>query len=208
MILEAIQVGSMQVNCYVIASGDNGNAILIDPGDDAGKIKKVLNKHRLKLAFIINTHGHIDHIGCDDMFGVGVYIHSLDAPLLKDPELNLSSFLAVAFKVKSELKLLEDKQIITLDDIQLEVLHIPGHTPGGIALFVKNPQQKILFTGDSLFAGSIGRTDFPGASEELLIASIKKKLLTLSNDTVIYPGHGPSSTIGEEKINNPFLAPD
>lgn len=205
MILETVCIGSMQVNCYILASGKNSSTIIIDPGDEEDKIKRVLNKHKLSPAFIINTHGHIDHIGCDDKFGVPVYIHTQDAPLLKNPSLNLSGFLVLPFSVKSKIHTVEDKQNLGVDNLRLEVIHMPGHTPGGIVLLMKEPQDKILFTGDSLFYQGIGRTDFPGADEKLLIKSIKEKLLKLADDTVIYPGHGPSSTIGEEKTNNPFL---
>lgn len=205
MILETVCVGPMQVNCYVLASDVNSKAIIIDPGDEEHKIKKVLSKYKLKPAFIINTHGHIDHIGCDDKFDVPVYIHSQDLSLLNDPQLNLSNLLMSSFSVTAKIYALEDKEIIELDQIQLEAIHLPGHTPGGIALLMKRPKDKILFTGDSLFCQGIGRTDFPGADEGLLIKSIKERLFRLSDDTVIYPGHGPSSTIGKEKQDNPFL---
>jgi len=205
MIIETIVVGPFEVNCYIIASENDSQAIIIDPGEEEDKIKQVLSKYKLKPAFIINTHGHIDHIGCDDKFGVPVYIHHQDLRLLRDPRLNLSSLLTSSFSVKSEIRTLEDKENVELGQIQLEVMHVPGHTPGGIALLMKKPQNNILFTGDTLFYQGIGRTDFPGADERLLIKSIKEKLLNLSDDTVIYPGHGPSSTIGEEKRKNPFL---
>ena len=205
MILETVCVGQMQVNCYILASSPNSRAIIIDPGDEKQKIERVLKKYCLKPEFIINTHGHIDHIGCDDKFGVPVYIHRQDAVLLESPELNLSAFFASSFSLKSNIKILEDKDKIELDEIQLEVIHVPGHTPGGISLLMKKPKDKILFTGDALFYHGIGRTDFAGASETLLIKSIKMRLFKLSDDTIVYPGHGPSSTIGEEKNNNPFL---
>ncbi len=205
MIVETVCVGPMQVNCYILASGPNSPAIIIDPGEDKQKIEGVLKKYSLKPEFIINTHGHIDHIGCDDKFGVPVYIHRQDSVLLKNPVLNLSAFLTSTFSLKSNIKVLEDKENIELGQIQLEVIHVPGHTPGGISLLMKKPQDKILFTGDTLFYHGIGRTDFPGASETLLIKSIKMRLFKLSDDTIIYPGHGPSSTIGEERKNNPFL---
>ncbi|MDD5166375.1 MAG: MBL fold metallo-hydrolase [Candidatus Omnitrophica bacterium] len=205
MILETIRVGVMQVNCYILALEDNSSGIIIDPGADEQKIRRVLDKHKIKPAFIINTHGHIDHIGCDDKFGIPVYIHSKDAELLRDPELNLSGFLAEPLSVKSQVRTLEDKEEINSGGFKLEVIHVPGHTPGGIALLMKEPETKILFSGDSLFFQSIGRSDFPGADGELLIKSIKEKLLILDDDTVIYPGHGASSTIGREKRRNPFL---
>ncbi len=205
MILEIICVGPMQVNCYVLASNPDSRAIIIDPGSESQKIERVLKKYNLKPEFIINTHGHIDHIGCDDKFGVPVYIHREDLALLENPELNLSLFLASPFSIKSNIKIMEDKNSIELGEIQLEVIHVPGHTPGGISLHMKRPKDNILFTGDSLFYHGIGRTDFPGASETLLIKSIKEKLFQLNDDTIVYPGHGPSSTIGEERNNNPFL---
>jgi glyoxylase-like metal-dependent hydrolase (beta-lactamase superfamily II) len=124
--------------------------------------------------------------------------------MLKDAKKNYSAFFEARRIVKSPVKPLNDGEIIELDGIELEVLHVPGHSQGGIALLMKKPQNRIVFTGDSLFCGSIGRTDL-GGSEELLIASIKEKLLALPDDTVIYPGHGPSSTIKEEKLNNQFL---
>ncbi len=205
MILETICVGSMQVNCYILAENTDSQAIIIDPGSEDNKIKHVLKKHKLKPAFIINTHGHIDHIGCDDAFEVPIYIHRQDLALLKNPQLNLSTFLVSPFSVKSKIKVLEDKEKIELGQICLEVLHTPGHTPGGICLLMRRPSDKILFSGDTLFYHGIGRTDFPGADEGLLIKSIEEKLLNLADDTIVYPGHGPSSTIGEEKKNNPFF---
>ncbi|MFH0912699.1 MAG: MBL fold metallo-hydrolase [Candidatus Omnitrophota bacterium] len=206
MILESVCVGPVEVNCYILAAGIGQRAIIIDPGGDEQKIERVLKKYDLKPEFIINTHGHFDHIACDDKFAVPVYIHREDLALLKDPKLNLSSFFMSPFSLESEIKILQDKEIIELGQIQLEVMHVPGHTPGGIALLLKKPKDKILFTGDTLFCQGIGRTDFPGADEMLLVESIKEKLLCLSDDTIIYPGHGPSSTIAEEKKNNPFLS--
>jgi glyoxylase-like metal-dependent hydrolase (beta-lactamase superfamily II) len=199
-------VGPYQVNCYILAHKKEGQAIIIDPGADHHKIQNLLNKHKLKPAFIINTHGHADHIGCDDKFNAPVYIHTEDAPMLNSPELNLSNFLTGSYQVASEIRKLKDGQMVLLGEIELEVMHIPGHTPGGIALLMKKPENKIVFTGDSLFRLSIGRTDFPGGDAGVLIKSIKEKLLKLPDDTVIYPGHGPSSTIGEEKKDNSFLA--
>ena len=205
MILETISVGPMQVNCYILASGEDSQALIIDPGGEGRKIKLVLDKHKLKPAFIINTHGHYDHIGSDNEFGVPIYIHSKDLALLEDPQLNLSGLFALPYRVKSEIRILEDNQNIELQDLQLKVLHVPGHTPGGIALLMIKPTDKIVFTGDSLFCQGIGRSDLSGGDEFLLKKAIKEKLLTLADDTVIYPGHGPSSTIGEEKKNNSFL---
>lgn len=205
MILEVIPVGPFQANCYILADNSDSQAIIIDPGNEEHKIKQTLNKFRLKPAFIINTHGHIDHISCDDSFDVPIYIHRDDASLLKDSHLNLSDLFGSGYKVKSKIDIVEDKQLLKLGQIQLEVIHTPGHTPGGICLWLKRPMDKVLFTGDTLFCGSIGRTDFFGADERTLIESIKNKLFNLADDTIIYPGHGPISSIGKEKRNNPFL---
>lgn len=207
MIFEKICVGELAVNCYILAKGQNSSAIIIDPGEDEKKIRRILDKFGLKPGIIINTHGHIDHIGCDDKFAAPIYVHELDAPLLRNAELNLSNFLGGGFSVTSaEVRVLRDKDIIEFEGISLEVIHTPGHTPGGICLLMKKPQDKILFTGDSLFYRSIGRTDFPGADERKLIGAIKEKIFTLADDTEIFPGHGPSSTIGKEKQENPFLS--
>lgn len=202
MILETISVGSMEVNCYILAQRENAPAIIIDPGAQARKIRKALDKYKLTPGLIINTHGHFDHIGADNDFSVPVYVHRADAPMLKDALLNMSGLFAIPFTVKAEIKLLEDGQVIELDGIQLKVAHTPGHTAGGISLLLQKPEGKITFTGDTLFCRGIGRSDLNGGSPEELSRSIKEKLFTLPDETKIYPGHGPSSTIGAEKQNN------
>lgn len=199
MILESVAVGGMQVNCYILASAKNSKAIIIDPGDQEQKIRKVLDKHKLTPVFIINTHGHYDHIAEDDKFGLPIYVHKLDLIMLKDPMMNLSGLFSNSYSVKSEIISLEDNQLIELDDIQLKVLHVPGHTPGGIALLMLKPIDKIAFTGDTLFAGGLGRSDLIGGDGALLEKSIQERLFSLPDDTKIYPGHGPSSTIAAEK---------
>jgi glyoxylase-like metal-dependent hydrolase (beta-lactamase superfamily II) len=205
MILETIVVGPMQANCYILASDKNSDCLIIDPGADERKIRNVLEKYNLIVRFVINTHGHFDHIGCDDKFGVAVYAHKQDVMMLKKAELNFSGLFSMPYRVTSQILPLEDKDEVKTEDLELEVIHVPGHTPGGIALLIKKPKSRVVFTGDSLFCQGIGRTDFEGADEGLLLKSIKEKILTLPDDTVIYPGHGASSTIGEEKRNNPFL---
>lgn len=201
MRIDIIPVGHMQANCYVVSGQSTKNAILIDPGDEYGVIKKFLEKKGLFPKFILHTHGHIDHIQADNEFNLPVYVHKGDLPLLLEPEKNLSSFFGNPFRVKLTPKTLSDGEDIVVDDLKLQVLHTPGHTPGGICL----RSDKAVFTGDTLFAGSIGRTDFPGASQDELLKSIRDKLLNLPDNTIIYPGHGPASTIGREKKMNPFL---
>ncbi len=202
MILETIRVGQMQVNCYVIACAKEKEAIVIDPGADARAIKAVLNKYKLRPAMVINTHGHYDHIGCDDEFGVSVYVHKQDLAMLKDAGLNFSASFSLPHTVKSEIITLEDKQVIKLDCLELEIIHLPGHTPGGIALLMRRPQTGILFTGDTLFCQGVGRTDLPGGSQSQLEKSIRERLFVLPDETKVYPGHGTTTTIGKEKNSN------
>ena len=206
MILETVSVGQFEVNCYILAAREGSSAIIIDPGADDKKIKQALIRHKLKPAMIINTHGHFDHIGCDDKFDIPVYVHQDDLALMKDSAQNLSDFIASGYTVKSDIKTLRDKEEIESEGIQLEVIHTPGHTPGGICLLMKKPRNDILFSGDTLFFQSVGRTDFPGASQDALIGSIKKRLLVLPDEIQVYPGHGPTTTIGREKNYNSFLS--
>lgn len=203
MFFKKIIVGDLEENCYLIADDKTRNCIIIDPGAEDERIKKIIAENKLSPRFIINTHGHADHIGADDKFGLPVYIHRLDAQCLTDPGKNLSYFTGEPFALSvSQVKVLEHGDKIELDSLSLKVIHTPGHTPGGISLKL----DKVVFTGDTLFFGGIGRTDFPGSSEQQLLVSIRDRLLSLNDETVIHPGHGPSSTIGNEKRRNPFLA--
>ncbi len=199
MIFEKLCLSPYEVNCYILAQERNKEAIIIDPGGQPDKIKKILAKHKLKPGFIINTHGHLDHIGADDAFGVCVYIHKQDLEFLTNPELNLSRMLAMPLRISAQRRALEGGEEISLGNIRLQVLHTPGHTPGGICLLLKEPQDNMLFSGDTLFCRGIGRTDLPLASLEQLENSIRDKLFVLDNHMRVYPGHGPPTTIGQEK---------
>ena len=201
MILEKIIVGPMQVNCYILGSPSTSEAIIIDPGAEPEKIKARLKKCGLKVNCIINTHGHADHIGANATLAAPVYVHRLDADFLTNPGLNLSSMLGLPITSPVPAKLLEDGQKLKVGNMSLEVIHTPGHTPGGVCLNAG----KFCFTGDTLFAQGIGRTDIPYASEKDLLNSIRERLLSLQDEVIIYPGHGPSSTIGEERKSNPFI---
>lgn len=202
MIVERIVVGPMQVNCYILGCLRTSWAIVIDPGAEPEKIKRRLNKCNLKIKYIVNTHGHLDHIGANAAMASPVYIHRADADFLTNSQLNLSSMLGLPFISSVRALLLEDGQTLEVGTtMSLEVMHTPGHTPGGICLNAG----EFCFTGDTLFAQGIGRTDIPYAREKDLLNSIHERLLTLADSVVIYPGHGPSSTIGEERKNNPFI---
>ncbi|MBM3248274.1 MAG: MBL fold metallo-hydrolase [Candidatus Omnitrophica bacterium] len=200
MILETVVVGPYQANCYILAEKEGSEAIIIDPGGDYNKIKKAIDKYELIPKIVINTHGHIDHIGANDKFRLPVYIHKDDANCLLDSKRNMSAFLGSPVALDSKIKTLNDKDKITLGKLSLEVIHTPGHTPGGICLKIGD----IVFTGDTLFYGGIGRTDFPYASEEKMRESLKK-LMSLPDKIKIFPGHGQASSIGEEKKSNPFI---
>ncbi|MFA5085538.1 MAG: MBL fold metallo-hydrolase [Candidatus Omnitrophota bacterium] len=195
------EVGPMAANCYVIAHVPTKDACLIDPGGEPERIKDFIRKNGLNLKFIINTHGHGDHILGNKFFRVPVYIHRLEKDFLTNPDLNLSGIFGIYLKTTEASKLLEDGQVIYLNDLKLEILHTPGHTPGGISVKLDG----VVFTGDTLFAGTVGRTDFSYGDEGALFRSIRKKLFTLDDNTVVYPGHGEESTIGIEKKSNPFF---
>jgi hydroxyacylglutathione hydrolase len=205
MILKILTVGALETNCYILGDEKTKQGVVIDPGGDFEIIEEHLKKLKLEVKYIILTHGHVDHIGAlarlKKATKAEILIHSKDSPMLYDPNQNLSIFSGDKIIATNADKTLEEGDIIQCGGIQLEVLHTPGHTPGGISLVT----DKMIFTGDTLFCGSIGRTDFPGSSYQKLISSIKDKLLNKDDDFIIYPGHGPSSTIGEEKRNNPFL---
>ncbi len=194
IVLETLIVGHTETNCYLLGCAKTKEAVIIDPGADALKIKQIIGQNQLLPKYIINTHGHADHMGANKDFDLPIYIHKLDADFLISPKKNLSVFFGAWIKSPKATRLLEEGDKLNIGDITLDVLHTPGHTPGGICL----KMDSVIFTGDTLFCGGVGRTDFDYASEEELFKSIKEKLLVLPKDTVIYPGHGPSSTIKEE----------
>ena len=201
MILHNIAAGIYGANCYIVGCEQTKEAVIIDPGGDGDRIKTAISRLGLKLKCIINTHGHADHIAANNDFDVPVLIHSLDSDFLKSPRKNMSLFFGFSVISKAAEHLLEDKDKINVGRIVLEIAHTPGHTPGSIC--VKAGQA--VFSGDTLFAGSIGRADLEYSSEKDLFDSIKNKLLVLDEEVAVYPGHGKPTTIGEEKRKNPFL---
>lgn len=220
MLIETLAVGPMMANCYVVAGEGSPEAVVIDPGADARDILETIRSHGLRVSAIINTHGHADHIGANSQVkqetGAPLLAHRAEASMLTEPTMNLSTWAGLPIYGPPADRLLDDGEEIRVGTLLLTVLHTPGHTRGGICLVARddsaNPacttgrcQGPYVFSGDTLFAGSVGRTDFPGGSFADLVQSIKEKLLVLDDDTEVYPGHGPATTIGEERASNPFL---
>jgi len=200
-----LAVGPLMSNCYIIACKQTREAAVIDPGDEADNILIAVSEFKSRLKYILNTHGHFDHVGANarlkQVTGASILIHEEDAPML-----NIVSSSAGAWGMSSvdsppPDQTIKEGDIIEVGQIKLKVIHTPGHSPGGVSFLTDN----IVFVGDTLFAGSIGRTDFPGGNYNTLITSVKNKLFVLDDNVVVYPGHGPETTIGNEKSTNPFF---
>lgn len=206
LIFEGFSVGAWESNCYIVGCGETKEGAVVDPGADAKKILNRVKNLGLKINKIILTHGHPDHISAlaevQQATGAKVLIHSADAGMLTDARRNLSFYMGQSMELNPADVLLKDGDIIEVGNIKLEVMHTPGHSEGGICL---KCARDVVITGDTLFAGSVGRSDFPGGSHTQLINSIKDKLLKFPPETKVYPGHGPASTIGTEIRHNPFL---
>jgi glyoxylase-like metal-dependent hydrolase (beta-lactamase superfamily II) len=207
MILETFPVGPLQCNCTILGDEEAGEAIVIDPGDEVGRIHRRLSELGLKLKQILVTHAHIDHVGgalkLKRLTGAPILLNENDLPQLKMMKMQ-AEWLGVATpETASPDDNLGDGLLVGLDRYPAQVLHTPGHTQGSVCLHVA--PLKMLFAGDTLFAGSIGRTDLPGGNTSQIMDSIETRLLALSDETRIMPGHGPATTIGAERKSNPFL---
>jgi hydroxyacylglutathione hydrolase len=207
MILETFAVGPLQCNCTLLGDEDAGEAIVIDPGDEVGRIYRRLADLGLKLKQILVTHGHIDHVGgalkLKHLTGAPIFLNENDLPLLKMMDEQAAWVGIPTPDVSAPDVSLNDGLRVGLDRYPAEVLHTPGHTQGSICLHFA--PLKMIIAGDTLFAGSIGRTDLPGGNGRQIIESISTRLLPLSDDTKVLPGHGPATTIGAERRSNPFL---
>ncbi len=205
MILDSLPTGPLEVNCYIIGCEKTHKAAVIDPGGDVPEILEHLKKHQLEVVMIINTHGHFDHVGGNrqliEATAAELLIHPDDRQLLDHAKEHASAYGLQTEASPPPTRELVEGEVLSVGELSLQVIHTPGHCPGGICLYVDD----CLLVGDTLFAGSIGRTDLPGGDHQLLIAGIKEKLLPLPEKTRVYSGHGPMTTIGEEKQYNPFL---
>lgn len=205
MKFKRLPLGIYQANCYIIWDEQTNKAAILDPGGDFEELKEFIENNKLSVSHVILTHGHGDHIGAvaevRDYYKAEVMIHKDDFDMLKNNKKNYSSQMGYnKIEIEADRKL-TDGDVINIGQLSLEVIHTPGHTKGSICIKCKDK----LFTGDTLFAGSIGRTDLDGGSFEEIMASINNKILQFPDNTEIYPGHGPSTTIKAEKRYNPFL---
>ena len=205
-IIKRLEVGPFASNCYIIGSESTKQGLIIDPGDEAREILKSVEDLGLDIKLIMLTHGHVDHIGALKEVGAAtgaeVAVHADDAPSLQGEGRTLGALFGLSYEAPpAPDRLLKEGDSIDVGDLHFSVLHTPGHTPGGICLLVHD----IVFTGDTLFNYGIGRTDLPGGSYSQLMDSLHNKLMTLPDNTKVYPGHGPETTISAERQGNPFL---
>lgn len=207
MKIEILPVGSLETNCYILSDPDNHEAVVIDAGDEAQYLLRYIESNELQVKAILNTHGHYDHTQANDTLrektGAPLGIHTDDAELLAVPEKVSSRMMVKANPCKAPELLLHNGDVIPFGKYQLQVIYTPGHSKGGCCFYEAN--EKVCFTGDTLFRNGVGRTDLYGGNYSVLMHSIRDRLHKLPDDVTIYPGHGPESTMQFERKNNPFL---
>ena len=206
MKIKRFALGALWTNCYVISDAAS-EGIVIDPGGPAAEVEEYIRDNDIRLHWIILTHGHGDHIGgvseLRNLSENGIAVHTEDADCLVDANRNLSAFMGTSVELPSADKKLNEGDMLKVGNMYIRVIHTPGHTVGGICLHIKEDDDEVLISGDTLFARSIGRSDLPGGDEDVLVRSLKK-LTGLPDKLRVLPGHGPETTIGAEKIYNPY----
>lgn len=206
ILIKSMMLGVVGTNCYIVINDETKEAVVIDPGDQADKVNRLLKSEGLTPLAILLTHGHFDHImgvdGVRDAWHVKAYVSEKEKELIQTPALNGCAMIGERVSVSAD-KLIKDKDELIFGGMMFEVIETPGHTAGGVCYYM--PQTKTLFSGDTLFEGSVGRTDLPTGSMSTLVRSIKDRLLDLEDDVRVLPGHGGETSIGDEKKYNPFL---
>lgn len=209
MKIQELTVGMIQTHTYFLIDEASKHTIVVDPGDEADRIIRYIEDNGLFVEKILLTHGHFDHIGAVEAlkshFNVPVWMHEEGKRYLEDPQWNLSYICHKPYTVHAD-RYLKDKDIITMDanpSIQIELIFAPGHTMDGTAFYIAS--EKVALVGDVIFNGAVGRCDHPGGNMSTLLQSIKERIFTLPEDTILLPGHGPSTTVGHEKATNPFF---
>lgn len=205
--IQHLVVTPLEENCYILLD-DHGNSIVIDPGGEAERILQTLQKQSLKAPeFILNTHGHVDHVGANsevrNATGARIGVHPLDAPMLGSALLCGAEWIGLPYIEHEPDFLFTEEETVGTGELRFEVFHTPGHSPGSCILL--NRENRILIGGDLVFQGGVGRWDLPGGDQETLFRSIRDKFLPLEDDIVVYPGHGPATTVGTERRSNPFF---
>ncbi len=207
MYLDSIVVGPIGANCFIVGDPRAGLGAIIDPGDDPERVLEAAARSGLTIEYVIATHGHFDHTGgvrgVVDGLGCEFLMHEADLFFARDSVASARRWGVRIDQVPDPDRFLADGEVISVGSIELRVIHTPGHSPGGICLYAES--EGILFSGDTLFQGSIGRTDFRQGSMEQLVASIRERVFSLPDDTVVHTGHGPPTTVGAEKRLNPFV---
>lgn len=208
--IDRLELGPVQTNCYIVSAEDQ-HCIIFDPGEEAGKIQAVIKRKQLKPLAILLTHAHFDHIGAVDelreLYKVPVYLHHKERDFLGTPKLNGSAKYAAVpdYRVAPADRLITDEKTLAIGPFTMKLFHTPGHSPGSVSFYF--PEDRFAIVGDTLFSGSIGRTDLAEGSESILLQSIRTSLLTLPGETFLFPGHGLETTPKQENQFNPFLRP-